>query len=464
MNAPSAPGTPGTPMKNGTGGQPATSRELSPGERWYWIIDQLSTLNVCARVRIEGELSARALRTALGALQDRHPQLRTAIAGPAPQRPGDGPRFVPSDLPIPLREVRLTGSEDARWVSEVDGHELAVPLDWGSGPLARAVLISGPGQVHDLVLTVPHCIADGTTALSLLRQWVGLAAAPPPPAPAAVAPGPVPEPFEALFPERFRVGAPAPSDGPAPDGPVSGDLAADEVGRLRPERFVPFGRRRTRMLHRFVEGDVLEGLTLACKREGATLHGVLAAAVARAVARDAKAAPNAPFAVGSPLTLREELRRPVSEDEVGCFVSALHSVVRYRPDDLWPMARFIKDDLTARKNLGEQYEVFHLLAAQGPAGVADSEPFVGHFEEHGPFNFFVSNIGRFEFPTELGAWRLSGAQFVGGISVVGYFGSSVTTSQGRLSWNFTYIDGAVSPERAERLADDSVAQVIAAGR
>ncbi|MEU2898422.1 phthiocerol/phthiodiolone dimycocerosyl transferase family protein [Streptomyces sp. NPDC001273] len=447
---------------NDIGGRVTMSRELSPGERWYWIIDQLSTLNVCARVRVEGDLTARTLRTALGALQDRHPQLRTAIAAPSPERPGEGPRFVPTDLPIPLREVLLTGSEDSRWASEVDGHELTDPLDRGSGPLARAVFIRGPEQIHDLILTVPHCIADGTTALSLLRQWVRLAAEPPAPGPATVAPGPVPEPFEALFPEGFRTASRAPSDGQPADAADTAPVA-DEVGRLEPEEFVPFGRRRTRMLHRSLGSDALEGLARACKREGATLHGVLAAAMACAVAGDAGDGAPAHFAVGSPVSLRDELRRAVPEDEAGCFVSALHSVVRPRPDDLWSMARFIRDDIAARKKRGEQYEVFGLLAEQGPTGVADSEPFVRHFEEHGPFNFFVSNIGRFEFPTELGAWRLSGAQFVGGISVVGYFGSSVTTSQGRLSWNFTYIEGAVSRERAERLADESVRLVTAAG-
>ncbi|RPK32925.1 Surfactin synthase subunit 2 [Streptomyces sp. ADI92-24] len=456
MNAPSA-------LKDDdTGELVSMSRVLSPGERWYWIIDQLSTLNICAHVRIKGELSARELRSALGALQDRHPQLRTAIAQTTPGQAGDGPRFVPADRPIPLREVRLTSPDDKRWVSEVDGHELTEPLDWRSGPLARAVLISGPEQTHDLLLTVPHCIADGTTALSLLRRWVRLAAATPAPGRTTAAPGPAPEPFESLFPERFRVGAPALSEAPAAD---EADTAAapEVVSRLEPERFVPFDRRRTRMLHRSLTSDVLDELTLACKREGATLHGLLAAALVCAVADDAGAAPLAPFAVGSPVALRDELRRPVSEDEVGCFVSALHSVVRQQPEDLWSMARFIKDDITARKQLGEQYAVFSLLAAQGPTGVVDCEPFVRHFEEHGPFNFFVSNIGRFEFPDELGDWQLSEAQFVGGISVVGYFGSSVTTSHGQLSWNFTYIDGAVSRERAERIVDDTVARVIAAG-
>ncbi|MGW3645707.1 condensation domain-containing protein [Streptomyces sp. NPDC000878] len=439
----------------------AVTRALSPAERWYWIIDQLSTLNVCARVRIEGELPAAVLRSALGALQDRHPMLRLAITEEPSDVSGAGPRFVPTSNAIPLREVTLSEPDDARWVREVDGHELAEPIDWRSGPLARAVLIGQPGQIHDLVITVPHCISDGTTALALLRQLVRLAAEPPAPGPSPAEKESVPVPVEALFPAHYRVMSGALPDRAADDGDGP-EADPGEVGRLEPGKFVPFDQRRTRLLHRSFASPVLQSLTTACRREGVTLHGVLAAAMACAVARDAGAPAPAHFAVGSPVSFRDELERPVSEDEVGCFVSAVHSVVRYQPDDLWSMARFINRDIAERRQRGEQYSVFSLLADQGPTGVADSEPLVQYIEEHGSFNFFVSNIGRFEFPGKLGAWGLSGAQFVGGISVVGYFASSVTTSHGQLSWNFTYIDEAISRERAERLVDDSVRAVLAA--
>jgi hypothetical protein len=184
--------------------------------------------------------------------------------------------------------------------------------------------------------------------------------------------------------------------------------------------------------------------------------------MACAVARDAGAPPQRPFAVGSPVGFRNELNRPVSDEEVGCFVSAIQSVVAYQPDDLWSMARFINRDIAQRRRRGEQYPVFSLLATQGPAGVADSEPLVRYIEEHGSFNFYVSNIGRFDFPDTVGPWQLSGAQFTGDISVVGYFASAITTSHGQLSWNFTYIDEAIARERAERLVDHSVATVLAA--
>jgi hypothetical protein len=438
-----------------TKGPAGLLRELSPAERWYWIIDQLSTLNVSARVRVEGELSTEALRTALDALRARHPYLRLAIADEE-----SGPRFLSTDNPIPLREVHSDEVDDTRWAREVDEREFAEPIDWRSGPLARAVVLRQPGQVSDLIISIPHCIADGTTALALLRQWVRLSATPPAPDSDPVGEL-VPSPVESLFQAHHR----EMSDMPAkePEAGNESEPAYDgQVGRFVPDRFVPFDQRRTRMLHRAIDGDALENLLHACRRRGVTMHGVLAAAMACAVARDAGAEPRTPFAVGSPVDFRAELTRPVAEDEVGCYVSAVHSVVAYQPDDVWSMARFVNRDIAERRRRGEQYSVFGLLASGGPRGIADCEPLVRYIEEHGSFNFFVSNIGRFDFPDAAGGLRLSGAQFVGGISVVGYFASSVSTCHDQLSWNFTYIDDAVSRERAERVVDDCVATVLAA--
>ena len=441
-----------------TEGSAGLLRELSPAERWYWIIDQLSTLNVSARVRVDGELPTEVLRTALDALRARHPYLRMAIADEA-----SGPRFVSTDNPIPLREVHSDEVDDARWALEVDAHEFAEPIDWRSGPLARAVVVRQPGKVSDLIITIPHCIADGTTTLALLRQWVRLSAQPPAPHHDLVG-DPVPPPVEALFQTHHRE-----MSGDLPDRePEAGNETEPanegegQVGRFVPDRFVPFDQRRTRMLHRAIGGAALENLVLACRRQGVTMHGVLAAAMACAVARDAGADPRTAFAVGSPVDFRDELTQPVSEDEVGCYVSAVHSVVAYQPDDLWSMARFVNSDIAERRARGEQYPVFSLLASSGPRGVADCEPFVRYIEEQGSFNFFVSNIGRFDFPDAVGELRLSGAQFVGGISVVGYFASSVSTCHDQLSWNFTHIDDAVPRERAERIVDDCVATVLAA--
>ncbi|MBH9318882.1 hypothetical protein I5K77_16485 [Pseudomonas aeruginosa] len=57
-------------------------RPLSAVERWYWLSDQFSALNVISRVRVHGRLSIDDLRRGLDALQARHPLLRGGGAAP----------------------------------------------------------------------------------------------------------------------------------------------------------------------------------------------------------------------------------------------------------------------------------------------------------------------------------------------------------------------------------------------
>jgi hypothetical protein len=65
----------------------------------------------------------------------------------------------------------------------------------------------------------------------------------------------------------------------------------------------------------------------------------------------------------------------------------------------------------------------------------------------------ISNLGRYEFPTQIGDWNLSGAQFITGVSISGYLITTVNTSHDELFWNFSQIDIAVSPPSAQRFAD-----------
>ncbi|MBG7585789.1 hypothetical protein GHU37_25905, partial [Pseudomonas aeruginosa] len=84
-------------------------RPLSAVERWYWLSDQFSALNVISRVRVHGRLSIDDLRRGLDALQARHPLLRARVAPAA----GLDPRGVAGEPPIPLRAVR--GGGEAQW-------------------------------------------------------------------------------------------------------------------------------------------------------------------------------------------------------------------------------------------------------------------------------------------------------------------------------------------------------------
>lgn len=450
-------------------GKTALRRELSPVERWYWTADRTSPLSGLVRTRVHGSLPLPLLRRALDVLQARHPLLRVAISC---DENGERPVFRPVDgTPIPLRQVEVAPGDpeaDTRWEREANESELAEPIDWRTGPLLRAVVISraaeaeGPEDAHDLILTASHCVADGMTGLSVLREWIEIAA--------QLAAGEEPErtsrealpAAEDLLPRRHR-GA-------------EGALAlkelmerdAREAERLRPRRVlpsgpIPFEERRTRMVHRSLTAAQVRSLGDACKRHGTTVHGALAAAMVTAVAQEAGTAEPAYFSIGTPVDFRHELETAVSYGDAGSYASTLASRVRYEPgSDLWPMARAISQDLTGRREREEHLTMLNLMDQAGPKSPADSGAFMRYMDERGPLNLCLSNLGRHDFPDRVGSWRVSGTQLVAAISVTGAVVATANTSHGVLAWNFSHVDGLVPAPRAQRIADESVRIVLSA--
>jgi hypothetical protein len=445
-------------------------RRLSPMERWYWICDQISPLNVIARIHVAGVCAVADLERGSALLAQEHPLLRVAVAA-APD--GSSPRFVAAqDARIPIRVVRSLQSDGDtvdRWEREVDEVELASPLDWRSGPLARIVDVvrvapETADERHDLILTVSHVIADGTTALELLRRLVELAALP---RPAAVAASldppalrePLPPP-EAMLPKRVN-GLPRAAH-------LVAWLIADAVAAAiaRPRRLAPVvpvrpARRRTRLIRRELDATQVEALTSRCRREGVTVHSALAAALATAVASVEGTAKTRRVCVGSPVDFRAELVPPVGPRDAGAYVATVPSHIRLGQGiDLWPAARGASRDLRRRRRFHHHLALVSLLRLMSPRSVGQSARAVVAVDRMGPGNVCLSNIGRYDFPDRIGQWEISGAQFIAGVSVSGYLAATANTSHGTLNWNFAYVDGAVTRERAEQIADRAVQALL----
>ncbi len=421
-------------------------RPLSAVERWYWLCDQLSTLNVISRVRVRGALTEAALRRGLAALQARHALLRAVIEHDA----GLLPRWVPSDRPIPLRCVER--HHDDQWVRECNEVELIERVDTDVGPLIRVTALLGRDGVHDLLVVVPHIIADGTTVLSLAKQLLELSEDP------ASHPLRVLPPAEDLRPPQFtgeEGGARL-----AAQNARDAEIMSPRPGRVEPTVALAQEERRTRLVHRELSDAQVDVIARLAKQHGTTVHGALTAALVQAASRDADNR-HARFAVGSPIDFRGELVPPVLPDEVGTYVATVPSVVA---TDLpfWELARAITTDLTQRKAEGYHFNLMTLVVGAAPQSLADAKPFMKFMEDEGPINLCSSNIGRYAFPDQIGAWQVSDAQFLTGISVNGYFVATINSSHGRLFWNFTHIDKAVPAERAERMADDCVRALLTA--
>jgi hypothetical protein len=440
-------------------------RPLSPMERWYWICDQMSPLNVIARVHVAGSYAPQDVAWAAARLADEHPLLRVAVAA---EPDGSRPRFVAAPDPrIPVRTVR--GHEPAadRWEREVNDVELVTPLDWRGGPLARIVDVAQAAsgtrpETHDLILTVSHVVADASAALELLRRLVELAAARAATAPTALRPrAPLPPP-EALLPNRIN-GVPRGAHLVA--WLVAGWITAARArpGRLAPAAPVPPGQRRTRLIRRELDAAQLDTLVARCRREQVTVHSALAAAMALAVAgsvADAASAGRrwrtATVAIGSPVDFRAELVPPVERQDAGAYVAAVPLYVPVGPAvDLWAAARSASRDLRRSKRFRHHLALVSMLRFMCPPSVGRSARAVTLVDRVVP-DTCLSNVGRHDFPGRIGPWQLSGAQFVSGISLNGYLTATVTTCHGALHWNFTYIEGAVTRDHAERIAHRAV--------
>ncbi|WP_341874844.1 FAD-dependent monooxygenase [Streptomyces albofaciens] len=448
--------------------EPRLRRNLSPLERWYWIADQTSPLNSVVRTRVHGPLELPLLRRALDILQSRHPLLRVAVSS---DEEGAAPAFRPvGGRPIPLRHIQVPAEDpeaDTRWQREIDEHELAEGADWHTGPLLRAVVISRESaerteDVHDLLLTSAHCIADGMTGLTLLRQWTELTAQlsageEPPRTSHRALPA-----AEDLLPPRHR------GEAGAAALTALTERDEEETRRLQPRRVtpshpVPFHQRRTRMVHKSLTTDQLDLLVAACKQHDVTVHGALAAAMVTAVALEAETREPAHFSIGSPLDFRAELEPAVSYDEAGTYAATLPTRVLYRPGaPLWPMARAISRDLADRRKREEHLSMINLLDRVGPRTPADADAFMHHLDEQGPINLCLSNLGRYAFPDRVGPWRISGTQIIASISVTGSLVATALTSHGQLAWNFSYTEGIVPAPRARHIADTSVHTLLTA--
>ncbi len=424
-------------------------RPLGAVERWYWFCDQFSSLNVVSRVQVRGQLTRDMLRSALDRLQARHPLLRARIQ----HDNGSNLFWAPCDHPIPLRIA--SRDRDDQWIEEINERELAKRVDPDTGPLMRVVGILGDDQIHDLLLVMPHILADGTTALSLAEQILAFAAGDDD---RIVEYRPLPAP------EDMR---PLPFKGEEGKSRLARQTEDDQAliekyrpGRVEPSAFVAFEERKERLIHRELNKVQIDKIAAEAKRHGTTVHGALTAALAVAAHRDA-GAPSSHFAIGSPVNFRTELDPPVQPDEVGTYVATIPTVVDVtRP--FWEVAKEITDQLAARKTRGDHFNLVNLILQAIPETLAEARPFMEMMEAEGPINLVSSNIGRHPFPDRFSGLEASNAQFVAGLSVLGYFVATINTSHHQTYWNFSHIDTAFPAGRAERLADDCVDTVLSA--
>ena len=145
----------------------AMNRQLIIGERIMYVNAE-TPVNCVFTVKLNGHFTLRRLQNALAKIQARHPLLRVVIKEDKKGRP----YFVSdNDVPaIPVRIVERFSDED--WLN-ISKTEWATLFDTSRGPLARIVWLRSD-EVSELVWVSPHCICDGATGVTLMRELLAL--------------------------------------------------------------------------------------------------------------------------------------------------------------------------------------------------------------------------------------------------------------------------------------------------
>ncbi|MFB8005383.1 hypothetical protein [Nocardia sp. NPDC056000] len=428
-----------------------SGRELSPSERWFWIIDRISPANCVGRVRVHGRLTTEQIERATAAVLAEYPLLRMGVVDT-----GDGhPRAEPLDEPrIPLRQFGC--AEHDAWQRQIDT-EMITPIEVSAGFARLTDIAYAPGtsgEYHDLVLTISHIIVDGRSLMTVLRKIIEYAV-------------------------RDEIGRPvadrpaiAPSDDLIPAAARGFwryayttllDQAAALV--LRPRRLrgsapVALPDRLTRVVHRKVPAELLAVLADDCRRAGVTVHGVLAAAVARAIG-EASGSARGIAGIGSPVDFRGLLDPQPEPDELGNYAPVLTTFVRYGArNSPWRAARSVNRQLARGVRQRRHLSTVAGMRFGTPRTVQTGTRIVEMVDRRAPWNVSVTNLGRLDFPEEIDGLGLSGLTVAATNSCVSALTVAIVTAHEEMRIAFCYVDGVLDAVQADRFADRVIAEII----
>lgn len=401
-------------------------RALGDFERAFWLMDQTHSVNFAIIAHVRGALDSQVLERALALLQARHPLLGARITDSGPASFGRG--GVP---PIPLRETSR-GSED-QWRQEVE-HELNTPLPWSQGPLVRAVLVRAAEQ-SEILLTFHHSAGDGRSGMYAMRDLLTFVASLMGGAPVAAEAVRFPPSIEELSAPHVR--------GLRAFGRVARFLGSTMLAMSRRPGKLPSQsqevKARTALLHGELSPEEGERLRARCRKESATVHGVLCGAMLRAAAAqlDGLTQSSKPrfLSCYSPVDLRDMFQESVAPGAVGYFLGMGLSFHRVdRSAEIWPLAREVGQRLRTMREDGTIVAATHFQSRVQKGWdlktAANSAP---------PVTAAVSNLREVDIPGRYGPLALDGVHF--SLASHGWGTApvlTVATYQGRMQLNFTY--------------------------
>lgn len=290
-------------------------RPLGVIEEFLWLFDHSSPKQFCLVAEVDGHTIVPEWRTALDALQERHPMLSVCIDSTYSRVPHF--RRV-TGQPIPLRIINA----DTPWEREAE-REIRTLFEPAKAPLARAVLIHQP-EKSVIILVLHHSIGDGISSVFLLRDLLSALAG------------------QSL--ERLEF-------------PPSVDDLLDVKPRITSKPGVNFSyalaeqciEKPVHVKSAMLSPQLTQKIQERARKESTTVHAALCAAITIAGREIDQSWCTKPVSIFSPVNIRGLLR--LQDQCMDAFSKASTLVETQSAPNLWELARFISTSLAPFKKL-----------------------------------------------------------------------------------------------------------------
>jgi hypothetical protein len=355
-------------------------RPLGIVERFLSLLDQTQPTHFSVAAEIEGPTTLTSWRSALDAVQRRHPFFSVCI-----DDDDDSHLYFRriTGAQIPLRVIHA-GNAEFPWEREIE-RELSTRFDPRQGPLIRVVLLYQPDKSL-LILTTYHAIGDGMSTAFAIRDML-----------------------RALSGERLEPLSPLPS--------MEDLLGMKQTTPVRPISKTPFSTRPERVAATILEArdasphvkklrlstELSSTLLDRSRQEKTTIHGALCAALVLA-GRQVFSTWDNPVRIHSPVDLRRLLQ--LGDDYMQLASGGIAAVNPYMISGFWDIARFMKSGLAPAQSLdGVIAGVGGLndLLLQG----LDSQTLSRLARESHAHEATLTNLGKLPFDTSFGDLKLT---------------------------------------------------------
>lgn len=356
-------------------------RPLMMVERIMYV-DPETPLNCIYTAKINGQISEETFKTALIKIQQKHPMLRATIDHTI----GKYPFFVgQKDIePIPLRIVERKTDED--WLKESENGWFHLFED-PKKPLAEVVWVKGQ-DASEILWIMPHCISDGTTGVTLLRELLSLLDNPYSPLIPYVA-------FESVndfLPSDFNTG----------------------IKKYKASLYLLFARiffsiqRKSKKrnlgknyaIHWKMTPEDTKFITEKCKANGISVHALLCSSVMQAFS-DVQG-DRAKGKVISPVDVRHFIPE-IKEDHLFAFAPTVELSIKKDSKDILNNARQIKKDLTEKIGKMEARELLWMGEHMHPI----VERMISMLKSsEGGHDVTLSNMGKVNIPNDYKNFKL----------------------------------------------------------